>query len=45
MSKYAEAIRGRYRKADRKEKGRMLAEFAEVTGYHRKSAIRLIGKP
>ncbi|MBI2170813.1 MAG: hypothetical protein HYU30_02165 [Chloroflexi bacterium] len=42
MKEYVEAIRGRYRKADRVEKGRMLKEFTEVTGYHRKSAIRLL---
>lgn len=43
VKEYLEAIRGRYRKAGRAEKGRMLAEFVQVTGYHRKSAIRLLG--
>ena len=42
MKEYIEAIRGRYRKADRREKGRMLEEVTRVTGYHRKSAIRLL---
>lgn len=44
VKEYVEAIRGRYRKAGRSEKGRMLAEFGQVTGYHRKSAIRLLGE-
>jgi len=43
VKEYVEAIRGRYRRASRVEKGRMLKEFTEVTGYHRKSAIRLLG--
>lgn len=42
VKEYVEAIRGRYRKADRREKGRMLGEVTQVTGYHRKSAIRLL---
>ncbi len=42
VKEYVEAIRVRYRKADRVEKGRMLGEFTEVTGYHRKSGIRLL---
>ena len=32
----------RYRGAGRAEKGRILTEFAEVTGYHRKHAERLL---
>ena len=43
VKEYVEAIRGRYRKANRREKGRMLKEFTEDIGYHRKSAIRLPG--
>jgi len=35
-------IRGRYRKADRKEKGAILAEFCAVCGYNRKYAIRIL---
>ena len=32
----------RYREGSRAEKGRILTEFAEVTGYHRKHAARLL---
>jgi len=39
-----EALRARYRRASRKEKGRMLDEFTQVTRYHRKAAIRLLGR-
>jgi hypothetical protein len=38
--------RPRYRKALKKEKSAILAEFIRLTGYHRKSAIRLLsGEP
>ena len=40
IREYIEAIRWRYLGATKKEKGRILDEFAQVTGYHRKSAIR-----
>ena len=40
--KYLRIIRQRYRKANRKEKGRILDEMEAVTGLHRKSLIRLI---
>jgi hypothetical protein len=42
IREYTEAVRGRYLRACRKEKGRILGEFTKVTGYHRKSAIRLL---
>jgi len=42
IQEYIEAVRWRYLKATRKEKGRILDEFTQVTGYHRKSAIRLL---
>lgn len=42
MREYAEAMTERYRRGSRVEKGRLLDEFTEVTGYHRKSAIRLL---
>lgn len=42
VREYVEAVRGRYRGGDRKGKGRILDEFTEVTGYHRKAAIRLL---
>lgn len=37
-----ETIRPRYRKASKKEKQKILDEFAAVTGYHRKYAIRVL---
>ena len=40
---YLEAIMGRYRKADRAGKAKILDEFCAVCGYHRKYAIRLLG--
>ena len=42
VEEYAEAVRGRYRKGSREEKGRILDEFSRVTGYHRKTAVRLL---
>lgn len=40
---YATIMQERYRKGGRGERRRLLDEFVEVTGYHRKSAIRLMG--
>jgi hypothetical protein len=37
-----EAVRPRYRKANRPEKKRILDEFVAATGYHRKYAIQLL---
>jgi hypothetical protein len=37
------ALQGRYRRADRAGKARLLDEFCAATGYHRKHAIRLLG--
>lgn len=42
VREYTEAMRTRYRAASRREKGRLLDEFTAVTGYHRKSAVRLL---
>ena len=39
---YAQALRSRYFGASRAEKGKMLDEFTQVTGLHRKAAIRLL---
>jgi hypothetical protein len=36
------AIAGRYAQGDRAERGRILDEFAAVTGFHRKHAMRLL---
>jgi hypothetical protein len=37
-----EALRTRYRAGSRAEKTRILQEFASISGYHRKSAIRIL---
>lgn len=42
IQEYTEAVRERYLGADKKEKGKILDEFVNVTGYRRKSAIRLL---
>lgn len=42
VSEYVEVMKERYRSAGRTDKSRLLDEFTEVTGYHRKSAIRLL---
>ena len=42
IREYTEAVRGRYLRATKKEKGRILDEFTEVIGCHRKAAIRLL---
>lgn len=39
---FANAIRGRYRAAAGKAKRRILEEFVAATGYHEKSAIRVL---
>ena len=42
IREYTEAVRWRYLKASKEEKGKILDEFTKVTGYHRKAAIRLL---
>jgi hypothetical protein len=42
---YLHAIYPRYQPASRAEKQRILDEFCRVTGYHRKSALRLLNGP
>ena len=39
----AREYRPRYQKATKKEKKALLDEFTRLTGYHRKSAVRLLG--
>ena len=39
----AAELRPRYQGAGRAEKSAILTQFCEVTGYHRKAAIRLLG--
>jgi hypothetical protein len=42
---FANAIRGRYAAAATKDKRRILEEFVAATGYHEKSAIRVLNTP
>jgi hypothetical protein len=42
---YLRRIHRRYGEADRAGKGRILDEFCEVAGYHRKYALRLLNGP
>lgn len=42
LRELVERWRPRYLWTSRKEKGRILNEFVALTGYHRKSAIRLL---
>jgi hypothetical protein len=42
---YAEELKKRYFGASKEEKGKMLDEFTQVTGLHRKAAIRLLNRP
>jgi len=41
---YLKAIQNRYRRARRESKATILDEFCAVCGYHRKYAIRLLGR-
>ena len=42
---YVQALRDRYFRATKEEKGKILDEFTQVTGLHRKAAIRLLRRP
>ena len=42
IGEYLVRMRERYERAPRGEKGRLLDEVCEVTGYHRKAVIRLL---
>ena len=44
IMEYAQAIRPRYLRASKEEKGKILDEFAQATGFHRKAAIRLLNR-
>ena len=39
---YLARMQGRYVKATKREKGRLLDEVVEVTGYHRRHAVRVL---
>jgi hypothetical protein len=41
---YVQAVQNRYLAAGKKQKGQILDEFVKVTGYHRKAAVRLLGR-
>ena len=41
---YLEKIRGRYARAGRVHKSRILDEFCSNCGYHRKHAVRLLSQ-
>jgi hypothetical protein len=43
VKEYVDALRDRYARGSKKEKGKVLDEFVRVVGYHRKSAVRLLG--
>jgi len=44
VHEYAAALRPRYRVAGRRDKHRILDEFCQTTGLHRKAAIRLLNE-
>ena len=44
VMEYALAVRARYREGGRGEKKRILDEFCETTGMHRKAVIRLLNR-
>ncbi|MBI2829940.1 MAG: transposase [Chloroflexi bacterium] len=41
---YVQAVQDRYSRGSKLEKGRILNEFIQVTGMHRKAAIRLLNR-
>ena len=45
IMEYVQALRKRYFRAAKEEKGKMLDEFTQVKGLHRKAAIRLLNRP
>jgi hypothetical protein len=44
VHQYAAALRPRYRAAGRRDKGKILDEFCQTTGLHRKAAVRLLNE-
>ena len=41
---YTQALQSRYFRSSKEEKGKILDEFTQVTGLHRKAAIRLLNR-
>ena len=44
IQEYGQAVRERYKRASKAEKGRILDEFTKTTGLHRKAVIRLLNR-
>ncbi len=44
MDLYLKQLKKRYKKANKKNKSLILDEFCKTSGYHRKHAVRLLGK-
>jgi len=44
IREYANAIKVRYQKGTKKQKGQILDEFTKATGLHRKASIRLLNR-
>lgn len=44
LEEYASAVRRRYKGADKAKKTRILDEFCQTTGMHRKAAVRLLNR-
>jgi len=44
-AQYLGRIYDRYQRAGRQHKSKILDEFCEVCGYHRKAALRLLNRP
>ena len=42
VKEYTETVMQHYTGASRREKSQLLDEFTRVTGYHRKSAVRML---
>src|SRR5579859_5840611 len=45
VREYVASLGPRYRRASRLEKAKLLDEFCEITGRHRKAAIRRLAQP
>jgi hypothetical protein len=43
-AKYLTSLKKRYKKASKKERGKILDEYVQTTGYHRKHAIAVLSR-